>query len=1145
MPCKVKNIFFLIIGLWLYYPSVAQRTIDRLHRLDSNYKVHFDESKLRVAKYLQKTNTRREVFRKDGSVMLMVDVSSSGIPIFIKSDNLEASESLAVNELREGGSLGLNLEGTGMQIGIWDEGKVRNDHVEYIGRVAQMDANTTFNLHASHVLGTMISSGVNPNAKGMAPKATAIAFDFGNDVGEMISQAKPDQTSIILSNHSYGTLSGWDNDGGTWRWHGDPSISNVRDWKFGFYNSTSHFYDEIAFNAPYYLIVKSVGNDNADVGDGSRPPDCDPFDCIPTNGVAKNILTVGAVKKLLGPYTEPDDVEITSFSSYGPADDGRIKPDIVAPGQALFSVSANTSSSYATLSGTSMSAPATTGVLALLQELHKNLNGGNLMKSATLKALAIHTTKESGSNPGPDYVFGWGLLDAEAAAKTIIDRDDQNVFIKELTLNNNEIFELDLNPKENTKITATLVWTDPAGPILFPSLNPTTKMLVNDLDLVLTDDGGASQFPWKLNPLSPQLAATKGDNITDNVEKLEFDHPQPRNYKLRVSHKGNLINGMQDFSLVVTYSSVVDPRISYYWIGGTGSWDNGANWSLTSGGVAANAVPGPGDNIVFDENSFSSDNQTVTLNQNQEGFSLRWFANKEINVSFNTHSLSLGGGLNLLSQKITSVSPGTIVFNGNTDTHVAINLNNNELDNISLRFSGTEAKWTLTGDFRLSTIELVEGSLTINNNAIKVESINATGVLPKNLILDNTEISGLSVMNLDFAGINLEAIEASIKIPATLISQIALGENIFEGILDLAGGEVTVSGDGMIQETKGFGTLILNGNLSWEDFTLNGGSSLVLKESSTQTFTNQFSLQATASNRISLESDGPFVATLDVERNQKICLDNLDIENVVVSGEAVVSAGLNSNIINSAGWIEAACQDILFADFDVQFTCEKAAVFFIDKSSGPISERSWNFGDEGSGNNESDKVNPIHYYESLGSYVVSLQVSEGAVIDTFSKEISLTENLLEDNKVELSNGKLISFLPAEKYQWILDNKLLENTNLRSIDFSNGVGEYAVLTFDEVCNKRSSVFLVTGFGDENRTNEIIIYPNPTSDKITIQNSGKTLLGFRMLSNLGQPLSVDSAAIDNGWQIDGSEIPKGIYILQLQYQSETTYNRIIVR
>ena len=166
-------------------------------------------------------------------------------------------------------------------------------------------------------------------------------------------------------------------------------------------------------------------------------------------------------------------------------------------------------------------------------------------------------------------------------------------------------------------------------------------MLKNDLDLRLVDDGGTMQFPWILNSADPAAAATKGDNVVDNIEKLEFDNPEPRGYKLKVSHKGTLVGGKQDFSLIITYSSLIDPRVTYYWIGNTGDWDNGAKWSLSSGGVPANAVPTADDKIVFDENSFSNNNQTVSLTQDQACYSIRWFANENINLSFNDHQLMI------------------------------------------------------------------------------------------------------------------------------------------------------------------------------------------------------------------------------------------------------------------------------------------------------------------------------------------------------------------------------------------------------------------------------------------------------------------------------------------------------------------------
>lgn len=1115
-----------------------------LVKLDSVYKCSQLDAEIRIRKYLKSNSVGRVVQRQDGSIIGLVDVSPSGVPIYIKSDNAGVAASLGINELRAGGSLGLNLEGSGIQLGIWDDGRVRNDHVEYVGRVTQVDnPSAGFSFHSTHVLGTMIASGVNTNAKGMAPKASAIAFDFFNDVSEMIGQAGPGQSSIILSNHSYGTLSGWDNGSGAWVWHGDPSISTTRDWKFGFYNSASGLYDDLAYNAPYYLIVKSAGNDTSDIGDGSRSPDCDPFDCIPTNGVAKNIITVGAVKKLTGPYTGPTDVVITNFSSLGPTDDGRIKPDIVAPGQSVFSSSSGSTSAYETLSGTSMSAPATTGTLALLQELYKNLNAGNLMKSATLKALVIHTAREAGQSPGPDYKFGWGLLSAEEAAKTLIEKDDQNIFVKELSLNNNEIFEMTLQPKEHAKITATLVWTDPAGQVLTPSLNPTTKMLKNDLDLRLVDDGGTFQFPWKLNGASPSVAATKGDNIVDNVEKLEFDDPEPRNYKLRINHKGTLVSGKQDFSLIITYTSVVDPRTSYYWIGNTGNWNNGSNWSLSSGGVAANMVPTINDKVVFDENSFSANGQTVSMTQDQQCFSVRWFATELINLSLNGHQLTIADGVNILSGNISSSSPGTFLFSGNSTTETIIELNDNHLEDVTLKFSGNDSKWLLTGNFNVNDIQLAEGELTIGAGSIKLNSLGASGSLTKKLILDKTVISGLVTMAVDLSNIEVESDAIKIEVPLLGIYSLTLGTNVLRGSVDLMGGEINIFGNGGISDVAGFGKININGNHSWGNFNLSGVSNLMIEASTVQKIENNFILQTTSSSRIVIASTGPSLATLDFESHQKICLDHLDIQNIAVTGESIVNAGLNSTVANSPNWLQNVCGNILFADFDFDFNCDNAAVFFNDKSSGPVTSRNWNFGDIASLQNSSSALNPIHLFESSGQFQVSVEISNGSTTASYSKPVTLSPSILPENKIELSNGRLISFLPANKYQWVLNGALLPNTDLRSIDFTAGLGQYAVLTFDELCNRQSEIFLVTGVDEGTSQLPISIFPNPASDELFVD--GINLVDIKLVNGLGQFQQVQMDKVDQGVRINVSALSTGLYVLVVQTTNSLTHHWIVIR
>ncbi len=122
----------------------------------------------------------------------------------------------------------------------------------------------------------------------------------------------------------------------------------------------------------------------------------------------KNILTVGAVNPIAAGYSSAADVLMSSFSSWGPTDDGRIKPDVVADGVGLTSSIASSNNAYATYSGTSMATPNVTGSLLLLQEYYVQLHPGIFMRSATLKGLTIHTADEAGPNPGPDYQFGWG-----------------------------------------------------------------------------------------------------------------------------------------------------------------------------------------------------------------------------------------------------------------------------------------------------------------------------------------------------------------------------------------------------------------------------------------------------------------------------------------------------------------------------------------------------------------------------------------------------------------------------------------------------------------------------------------------------------------------------------------------------------------
>jgi len=429
------------------------------------------------------------------------------------------------------------------------------------------DGTSGTHYHSTHVAGTMIAAGVDPYAKGMAPLAELEAYDWNSDDAEMAAAAA---AGALVSNHSYGFSRGWAWNGSSWDWYGDQGISVYEDYMFGFYDSYAANWDDIAYNAPYYLICKSSGNDRGD-GPGSTPSTAeidggsDGYDCIGSQGVAKNILTVGAVEDIPVGYTQPSDVVMSSFSSWGPADDGRIKPDVVGNGVGLFSTYDGANDDYNSISGTSMATPNVAGSLILLQEHYEDLNGsGSKMRAATLKALVIHTADEAGSNPGPDYKFGWGLVNIERAAAKITE-DQTNTVIIEQSLSNGGSYTAAGTATSGYPIKVSVVWTDPKGTPTSAQVNPSTSMLVNDLDLRVEDPAARTvHYPWKLDRNNPANAATNtGENNRDNVEVVYIENPTPgETYTITVDHDGT-ISGSQAFSMIISGYALA-PKANFY-----------------------------------------------------------------------------------------------------------------------------------------------------------------------------------------------------------------------------------------------------------------------------------------------------------------------------------------------------------------------------------------------------------------------------------------------------------------------------------------------------------------------------------------------------------------------------------------------------
>ncbi|MEP0862290.1 MAG: S8 family serine peptidase, partial [Ignavibacterium sp.] len=544
------------------------------------YQRHYNENKYKAIKY----------FNQKGYLIKGLGIELQGIlkgrPIYYTTYNRIAAQTVRTDIVWSS----FNLDGSGIEIGLWDEGAVYEYHNSF--REGSYGPRHVFFIdstgsevseHSTHVAGTIVADNDNYNSKGMSDKSVLYSRDWKSDFVEMTYAASgfdPNFTTpLLLSNHSYGTNPGWLwgdlRNSGTNAWYWMAADYQNEDPEFGNYHDSLTFnIDLIAFNAPYYTIVWAAGNDRGQgpepftqhwVWDGEKwvsstsyhPKDGgdDGYDCLPPQGVAKNIITVGAIDDIPYGYTSPSDVKQlnTNFSAWGPTKDGRIKPDIVANGDQLYSTLPNNTFGYK--SGTSMAAPNVTGSLALLLQYYKNTHNNTVPLSSTLKAIVIHTADEAGENLGPDYKYGWGLLNTYKAAQLISQDQNSSNTIQEILLSNGQTYTLnDLYSDGTQPIKITLTWND-----IPPSNSQTGPILVRDLDVRLYKDG-TTYYPWVLNPGNPSAAATPGDNTKDNVEQILLQSPGEGFYSVVVSHKGTL-SSSQMFSLIVT--GFTSPFVSF------------------------------------------------------------------------------------------------------------------------------------------------------------------------------------------------------------------------------------------------------------------------------------------------------------------------------------------------------------------------------------------------------------------------------------------------------------------------------------------------------------------------------------------------------------------------------------------------------
>lgn len=518
----------------------------------------------------------------DGEWMELHTIEEDGTPRYTCTANQRAQITTATHQVQGSGISGLG--GRGWNIGIWEaaDGIVRTTHEAFnqpggssVLVIESMGSPTNFTDHATHVGGTLAGFGTpsKPQTRGMAPYARLLSANSGNDHAEVAVYAALDGINladrITISNHSYCMAHGFTVSNGKWYWLGGKD--NREDPGFGRYGAYEQISDEACRAFEYYLPFRAAGNNrddaappvgtsfylSSDLAPVPYSPSIHPlppgaaggWDTIAGFSNGKNCMTVGAVTDAVGTGGARDlsQVTMSSFSGWGPADDGRIKPDIVACGVHVYSPGVAGDDDYQYKDGTSMATPNASGSALLLQEYHHSLHG-TAMKAATLKALILHTADDLG-NPGPDYKYGWGLMNTKAARDVIqLDYASAEPLIIEDVLEQGGVKTYAIYAT-GAPVKGTLCWTDPAGTAR-QGLDDASTTLVNNLDLTL-EQGGTVHRPWVLDPAAPSANATRGVNNRDNVEQV-LATPSAGVWTVRVAHSGALAGGSQKFSLILS-----------------------------------------------------------------------------------------------------------------------------------------------------------------------------------------------------------------------------------------------------------------------------------------------------------------------------------------------------------------------------------------------------------------------------------------------------------------------------------------------------------------------------------------------------------------------------------------------------------------
>ncbi|MCW8980057.1 MAG: S8 family serine peptidase [Altibacter sp.] len=438
-------------------------------------------------------------------------IAPPAVPEDIRGKSLHRSSGLDTQT-----TAGRNYTGEGIGVMVRDDGRV-GPHIDFEGRITNY-TNSTAGTHGDGVAGILCGAGnIFPYRRGMAAGADLHVVNYISSFLDPATTNLINDGTVQITNSSYGDGC---NDG---------------------YTTRARTVDMQMNTEPTLLHVFSAGNSgtsNCGYGAGSGWGNI-------TGGhkQGKNVIATA--------NTDYRGV-LENSSSRGPAADGRIKPDLTANGHLQISTAPN--NLYQTFSGTSGAAPGVAGVAAQLYQAYADANGGTLPPAALIKSAMMNTAQDKG-NAGPDFQFGWGIINGLRAGLLI---EDGRFLLDDVTQGNSNSHTIAV-PANTKEVRFMVYWNDPAG------ANGANPALVNDLDMIVTDPGSTDHFPYILdstpNAAALNQPATNGIDHLNNMEQVVLDNPAAGNYTVEITGF-NVPVGPQDY--VITYEIITDNLVVTY-----------------------------------------------------------------------------------------------------------------------------------------------------------------------------------------------------------------------------------------------------------------------------------------------------------------------------------------------------------------------------------------------------------------------------------------------------------------------------------------------------------------------------------------------------------------------------------------------------